>query len=56
MIEYIENTTIKVKLDGKICGNIKKSSKGYQYFPKGSKIGGKIYSNLTEIKNILEGK
>lgn len=49
-IEYITN--VIVKLDGKAIGTIKpvkypNGDPGWQYFPKGTKIGGDIYSTLA---------
>lgn len=64
MIEYLyterqkpcETEPLKVRLDGKICGEIRKVDTGYQYFPKGSKEGGTVYSNVREVATSLEEK
>jgi hypothetical protein len=34
-----------VRLDKKIVGKIKHVTDGFQYFPKGSKTGGAVFSN-----------
>ena len=57
MIEYIyPKTLIKVKLDGKIVGDIRQVSHGWQYFPEGQsqKTGGDVYKYLADCKNSLE--
>ena len=56
MIEYINNMPMgyKVKLDGKIIGEIKRFSNGWQYYPKNSKVGGILYDTLKECKDSLE--
>lgn len=52
-------TTVKVKLDGKHVGDIKEvktiSGLAYQYFPKGSKVGGELYPSLQSCKQSLTG-
>ncbi|MCP4650379.1 MAG: hypothetical protein GY853_09920 [PVC group bacterium] len=45
---------LRVKLDGKIVGVIKKVKEGYSYFPKGLKDGGEIFNSITEVQNSLE--
>lgn len=45
---------ISVSLDNKIIGLIKQVEGGYQYFPKGKKIGGEIFKTVREVKNSLE--
>lgn len=49
----------KVKLDGKLVGVIKKSGGddgyGWRYFPKGSKVGGKPFTTLSDCKRSIEG-
>ena len=57
MIEYIlkkNKKHLQVCLDGKICGEIREVTGGYQYFPKGSKVGGDVYPTLEEVKHSLE--
>lgn len=44
----------KVKLDGKIVGEIKRFSNGWQYWPKDAKLGGILYNTLTECERSLE--
>ena len=59
--------TFKVYLDGKHIGEIREVENGtfsrfeipifgYQYFPKGQKEGGEIFSNLSECKASLEAE
>ncbi len=65
MIEYIfdgweklgdRDCPVKVRLDGKICGNIKVVDGGWQYFPKGRKEGGDIFPTLAEVQKSLESE
>jgi len=53
-IEYLEH--IQVRQDGKIIGEIRKVSGGFQYFPKGHKEGGDIFSTLLAVKKSLESE
>ncbi len=65
MIEYLytegqepcENEPLKVRLDGRRYGEIRKVKGGYQYFPnpKGSKKddGGEIFSSVTKVQESL---
>lgn len=61
MIEYLytegqkscERKPLKVRLDGRICGEIRKVEGGYQYFPKGSKSGGVIFSSIGAVQTSL---
>jgi hypothetical protein len=51
--------TEKVYLDGKYVGIIKQSINtkrecGWSYFPKKSKVGGKLFKKLNDCKNSLE--
>lgn len=48
------NPNIDVYLDGKKTGRIKKVPTGYQYFPKGQKVGGEIFFKLEDCKRSLE--
>lgn len=45
---------LKVKLDGKSCGEIRKVTGGYQYFPKGEKKGGDIFAGISAVQNSLQ--
>lgn len=56
MIEYfyVDTNERKVELDGKVVGNIKKVAGGWQYFPKGKKIGGEILPTLLSVQKSLE--
>ena len=53
MLEYVYK--IQVKLDGKMIGEIRQVSGGYQYFPKGQKIGGAVYGSIEAVKRSLHG-
>ena len=61
MIQYLytegkkpcETEPLLVKVDGKISGEIRKVDGGYQYFPKGSKTGGEIFSSVTLVQRSL---
>lgn len=62
MIEYLytegeeacSKGPLLVRLDGKVCGEIRKVEGGYQYFPKGYKnVGGKIFSTVTLVQKSL---
>lgn len=55
MIEYLLSSgNLKVRLDGKIIGSIHTINGGFQYFPKGSKTGGKLFPSLEACKRSLE--
>lgn len=45
---------VKVKLDGKYIGDIKEVANGFQYFPKGKKVGGEVFHTLALCKESLE--
>ena len=49
-----EKKPLKVSLDGKIVGEIRKVPTGYQYFPKGQKTGGEIFTTVTKVQKSLE--
>ena len=55
MITY--ETSVKVKLDGKHVGTIKKvkNGSGYQYIPKGCKAscGSAVYGSIESVKKTL---
>lgn len=57
MIEFasIGNGKTTVKQDGKLVGEIKIVSGGYQYFPKGQKRGGEVFPVLSLCKYSLLG-
>jgi hypothetical protein len=44
-----------VKLEGRIVGEIRPVTGGYQYFPKGQKEGGAIWPSLARCKQDVEG-
>lgn len=54
MITYKEIKHVEVRLDGKLVGIIKTVIGGYQYFPKGSKVGGTIHKTIDQVKYVLE--
>ena len=64
MIEYLyregqqscESEPLKVKLDGRACGEIRKVKGGFQYFPEGHTIGGEIFPSLTLAQQSLQGE
>ena len=45
---------LKVRLDGRICGEIRKVDNSFQYFPKGKKIGGDIFPTITQVQKSLK--
>jgi len=49
-------TSVKVFLDKKHIGDIKETSEGYQYFPRGSKVGGHVFFELSLCKASLRSK
>ena len=46
---------LKVRLDGKIVGEIRKVENGYQYFPKGAgkEAGGQVFGSVREVQKSL---
>lgn len=56
MISYkIKNDYFEVFLDKKMLGKIKKNKDNlFQYFPKGSKLSGKPFKTIEEVKKSLE--
>ena len=63
MIEYLykegekacENEPIKVRLDGRVCGEIRKVEGGYQYWPKASMYGGGVHTSVSLVQQSLIG-
>lgn len=61
MIEYLyqngvkpcEKEPLKVRIDNKICGEIRKVTGGYQYFPKGQKNGGDVFLTVNDVQKSL---
>ena len=62
MIEYLyregsnacEKEPLKVRIDGRISGEIRKVVGGYQYFPKGSaKFAGEIFPSVSLVQKTL---
>jgi hypothetical protein len=56
MIDYEPDgaTKIRVYLDGRRAGTIKKSVAGWQYFSMGKKFGGSCYKKLDDCKKSIE--
>lgn len=56
MISYkIKNDYFEVFLDKKMLGKIKKNKDNlFQYFPKDSKLSGKPFKTIEEVKKSLE--
>jgi hypothetical protein len=52
-IEPCSREPLVVRLDGRICGDIRKVEGGFQYFPKGLKNGGKIYPTVMGVQRSL---
>lgn len=44
---------LKVKMNGKNCGEIRKVKDGFQFFAKGEKKGGDIFVNVAAVQNNL---
>jgi hypothetical protein len=42
-----------VYLEGKLVGQIRYVKEGWQYFPKGSRKGGEVFSNLSDCEKSL---
>jgi len=45
---------LPVLLDDKLVGEIRPVNGGWQYFPKGSKIGGDVFKRLPDCQRSLE--
>jgi hypothetical protein len=45
---------LKVKLDGRHVGEIRKVEKGFQYYPKDSKNGGDIFDSVSRVQDSLQ--
>ena len=55
-IEYLyRKGVLKVRLAGKIVGEIRKVENGYQYLPKGAgkKAGGQVFGSVREVQKSL---
>ncbi len=44
---------LKVRLDGRVCGEIRKVEGGYQYFPTGARIGGQVLPSVDAVQRSL---
>lgn len=51
--EACSKEPLKVRLDGRICGEIRKVDDGYQYFSKGCKNGGEVFETITGVQRDL---
>jgi len=62
MLEYLyqegvppcSKEPLKVRLDGRHIGEIRKVAGGYQYFPKGKNYGGDILPTVGDVQQSLE--
>jgi hypothetical protein len=45
---------LKVRLDGRVCGEIRKVTGGFQYFPAGQKAGGVIYPTVDDVQRSID--
>lgn len=52
-VEPCSKEPLKVSIDGRICGEIRKVADGYQYFPKGQKLGGEVLSSVKAVQRSL---
>jgi hypothetical protein len=48
-----EKEPLIVRVSGRISGEIRKVTGGFQYFPKGQKTGGEILDTVTKVKRTL---
>ena len=53
--EACSKEPLKVRVDGRACGEIRKVSGGFQYYPKGSKTGGEVFTTVKQVQQDLEG-
>ena len=60
MIKYLYDTSkecgtypLKVRLDGKLIGEIRKTEGGFWYVPKGQKTGGNVFATITLVQRTL---
>lgn len=44
-----------VRINGQICGEIRKVGDGFQYFPKGQKTGGRVFPTVEHVQFSLMG-
>jgi hypothetical protein len=48
-----KDVPIAVRIDGKILGDIKPVEGGWQYVPRGSKVGGDIFATISQVQRSL---
>jgi hypothetical protein len=61
MLEYLyregepacSKEPLKVRLDGRVVGEIRKVVGGYQYFPKASTYGGEVMPSIALVQRSL---
>ena len=58
MIQYLytegrRDANVKVRLDGKIIGEIKREDGGWRYYPSGKKTGGELFTTLQQCQKSL---
>lgn len=46
---------VTVRLDGKVVGEIRKVTDGWQYFPRGQRKGGVVFPTLDAVKKDIIG-
>ena len=51
--EACESEPLQVSIDGRLAGEIRKVTGGYQYFPKGIKKGGRVFNKIGEVQRSL---
>lgn len=52
-VEACSKEPLKVRCDGRICGEIRKVDGGFQYFPKGQKSGGEVFKTVQAVQRSL---
>ena len=52
-IETCSTEPLKVMLDRKVVGEIRKVDGGYQYFPNNQPYGGDIFKTIDEVQRTL---
>lgn len=64
MIEYLyqegvrpcEKEPLKVRIEGRVVGEIRKVKYGYRYFPNGQSQGGEVFPTVSDVQHLLGGK
>ncbi len=50
----LKDGSLSVVVNNIVSGQIRKVRDGFQYYPRNCKTGGKVYSNLLQVKISLE--